>query len=68
MCSIENRHGLCVDLLSAPATGTVEWDTVPAILRRQDREGIRPTPVGAQGLSLPELLRVSRLRPLLMTA
>ena len=27
-----------------------------------------PTTVGAQGLSLPELLRVSRLPPLLMTA
>ena len=36
MCS-ENRHGLCVDLLLAPATGTAERDTALAILRCQAR-------------------------------
>jgi transposase len=36
---MENRHGRCVDLQIAPATGTAERDTA--------RRGIRPTPVGA---------------------
>ena len=34
---MENRHGLCVDLLLAPATGTAERDTMLAMLRRQAR-------------------------------
>ena len=39
---MENRHGLCVDLQIAPATGTAERDTALAMLRRQARRGIRP--------------------------
>lgn len=34
---MENRYGLRVDLLLAPATGTAEQDTVLAMLRRQAR-------------------------------
>lgn len=43
---MENRHGLCVDLQIAPATGRAERDMALAMLRRQARRGIRPTTVG----------------------
>lgn len=44
---MENRHGLCVDLQVAPATGTAERNTALAMLRRQARRRIRPTTLGA---------------------
>ena len=44
---MENRHGLCVDLQIASATGTAERDTALRMLRRQARRGIRPTTLGA---------------------
>ena len=43
---MENRHGLCVDLEVALATGTAERETALAMLRRQARRGIRPGTVG----------------------
>ncbi len=44
---MEHRHGLCVDLPSAPATGTAERDMALVMLRRQARRGIRPRTLGA---------------------
>jgi hypothetical protein len=44
---MENRHGLCVDLQIAAATGKAERDTALRMLRRQARRGIRPTTMGA---------------------
>lgn len=43
---MENRHGLCVDLQIAPATGTAERDTARAMLRRQARRGVRLRTLG----------------------
>ena len=60
---MENRHGLCVDLQIAPATGTAERDTALAMLRRQARRGIRPTTVGAdKGYHTKDFVRRLRRR------
>ena len=60
---MENRHGLCVDLQIAPATGTAERDTALAMLRRQARRGIRPTTVGAdKGYHCRDFVRRLRQR------
>lgn len=64
---LENRHGVCVDLAVAPATGTAERDTTRAILRRQAHRGIRPRPLGADKGSpcrdFVRRLRRRRIRP-----
>lgn len=52
---MENRHGLCVDLQIAPATGTAERDTALAMLRRQARRGIRPHLACIRGRRTPGL-------------
>jgi transposase len=44
---MENRHGLCVDLQMAAATGPAERDTALRMLRRQARRRIRPRTLGA---------------------
>lgn len=60
---MENRHGLCVDLQIAKATGTAERDTALAMLRRQARRGIRPTTVGAdKGYHCRDFVRRLRRR------
>ena len=60
---MENRHGLCVDLQIAPATGTAERETALAMLRRQARRGIRPTTVGAdKGYHCQDFVRRLRRR------
>lgn len=60
---MENRHGLCVDLQVAPATGTAERDMALAMLRRQARRGIRPTTVGAdKGYHCRDFVRRLRRR------
>lgn len=60
---MENRHGLCVDLQIAPATGTAERDTALRILRRQARRGHRPRTLGAdKGYHCRELVRALRRR------
>lgn len=62
---MENRHGLCVDLQIAPATGTAERDTALAMLRRQARRGFRPTTVGAdKGYHCRDFVRQLRQRGL----
>lgn len=64
---MENRHGLCVDLQIAPATGTAERDTAVHMLRRQARRGIRPRTLGAdKGYHCRDFvrrLRRRRIRP-----
>lgn len=64
---MENRHGVCVDLQIAPATGTAERETALAMLRRQARRGIRPGPLGADkgyhGRDFVRKLRRRRIRP-----
>ncbi len=64
---MENRHGLCVDLQIAPATGTAERDMALALLRRQARRGIRPRTLGAdKGYHCRDFvrrLRQRRIRP-----
>ncbi len=64
---MENRHGLCVDLQIAPATGTAERETALAMLRRQARRGIRPCTLGAdKGYHCRDFvrwLRRRRMRP-----
>jgi transposase len=60
---MENRHGLCVDLQIAPATGMAERDTALAMLRRQARRGIRPTTLGAdKGYHCRDFVRHLRRR------
>lgn len=60
---MENRHGLCVDLQIAPATGTAERDTALAMLRRQARRGIRPCTLGAdKGYHCRDFVRRLRRR------
>jgi hypothetical protein len=44
---MEHRHGLCIDLQVAPATGTAEREVALAMLRRQARRGIRPRTLAA---------------------
>jgi transposase len=64
---MENRHGLCVDLQSAPATGTAERERALAMLRRPARRGIRPRTLGAdKGYHCRDFvrrLRHRRIRP-----
>jgi transposase len=43
---MENRHGLCVDILVTRATGTAEPEAALAMLRRQRTNGIRPRTLG----------------------
>jgi IS5 family transposase len=60
---MENRHGLCVDLQIAAATGTAERDAALAMLRRQARRGIRPRTLGAdKGYHCREFVRQLRRR------
>ncbi|MBX3439415.1 MAG: IS5 family transposase [Planctomycetaceae bacterium] len=60
---MENRHGLCVDLQIAPATGTAERETALTMLRRQARRGIRPTTLGAdKGYHCRDFVRRLRQR------
>jgi hypothetical protein len=64
---MEHRHGLCVDLQIAPATGTAERDTAGSMLRRQARRGICPRTLaadtGAHGRAFVRWLRRRRIRP-----
>lgn len=60
---MENRHGLCVDLQIAAATGTAERDTALTMLHRQARRGLRPTTLGAdKGYHCREFVRRLRRR------
>src|SRR5579883_710319 len=60
---MENRHGLCVDLQIAPATGTAERETALAMLRRHARRGIRPRTLGAdKGYHCRDFVRQLRRR------
>ncbi len=43
---MENRHGLCVDILVTRATGTAEPEAALAMIRRQRANGIRPRTLG----------------------
>jgi transposase len=43
---MENRHGLCVDILVTRATGTAEREAALTMIRRQRRNGIPPRTVG----------------------
>jgi transposase len=43
---MENRHGLCVDILVTRATGTAEREAALTMVRRQRRNGIRPRTLG----------------------
>jgi transposase len=44
---MENRHGLCVDLSVATATGEAEWDEGLRMVRRQQAAGRRVRTLGA---------------------
>ena len=44
---MENRHGLCVDILVTRATGTAEPEAALTMIRRQRANGIRPRTLGA---------------------
>lgn len=44
---MENRHGLLVDLLITPASGTAERDAVPRLLDGAFARGFRPRTLGA---------------------
>jgi len=44
---MENRHGLCVDVLVTRATGTAEREAALTMLRRQRGNGLRPRTLGA---------------------
>jgi len=60
---MENRHGRCVDLQIAPATGTAEREMALVMLRRQARRGIRPTTLGAdKGYHCRDFVRRLRRR------
>lgn len=60
---MENRHGLCVDVQIAPATGTAEREIAQAMLRRQARRGIRPRTLGAdKGYHCRTFVRALRRR------
>lgn len=43
---MENRHGLCVDILVTQATGTAEREAALTMVRRQRANGIQPQTVG----------------------
>jgi hypothetical protein len=64
---MEHRHGLCVDLQIAPATGTAERDPAGSLRRRQARRGIRPRTLaadtGAHGRAFVRGVRRRRIRP-----
>jgi transposase len=64
---MEHRHGLCVDLPSAPATGTAERDTAGSMRRRQARRGMRPRTLAADKgyhcRAFVRWLRRRRIRP-----
>ena len=64
---MEHRHGLCVDLQIAPATGTAEREVALAMLRRQARRGIRPRTLAADKgyhcRDFVQQLRTRRIRP-----
>jgi transposase len=63
----EHRHGLCVDLQIAPATGTAERDVALAMLRRQARRGIRPQTLAADkgyhSRDFVQQVRARQIRP-----
>ena len=60
---MENRHGLCVEVQIAPATGTVEREMALAMLRRQARRGLRPRTRGAdKGYHCTDFVRQLRRR------
>ena len=60
---MENRHGLCVDLQIAPATGTAEREAALAMLERQARRRVRPRTVGAdKGYHCRDFVRRLRQR------
>jgi transposase len=44
---MENRHGLCVDLSVAAATGDAEWEEALRLVRRQQAAGRRVRTLGA---------------------
>lgn len=44
---MENRNGLCVDVLVNQASGTAEWDGALEMLDRQQANGVTPTTLGA---------------------
>lgn len=44
---MENRHGLCVDILVNAPNGSSEWDGALAMLDRQIAKGVRPKTLGA---------------------
>lgn len=44
---MENRHGLCVDLSVAPATGAAEWEEGLRLVQRQQAAGRRVRTLGA---------------------
>jgi IS5 family transposase len=44
---MENRHGLLVDFVVTPATGTAERDAVPRLLDGARERGFRPRTLGA---------------------
>lgn len=44
---MENRHGLCVDILVTRATGTAEREAALTMVRRQRANGFRPQTLGA---------------------
>src|SRR2546427_4792811 len=43
---MENRHGLCVDIVVTRATGTAEPEAALTMIRRQRATGIRPRTLG----------------------
>ena len=44
---MENRHGLLIDVVVTPATGTAERDAVPTLLDEARKRGFRPRTLGA---------------------
>ena len=44
---MENRNGLCTDVVVTPAGGTAEWDGALLMLDRQMKAGLRPQTLGA---------------------
>src|SRR5262249_5281271 len=44
---MENRHGLCVDVSVARATGTAEREEALRMVRRQRAHGVQPKTLGA---------------------
>ncbi len=64
---MENRHGLCVELRLAPATGTAERDAAEWMLDRQIHQGVAPTSLGADkgyhATAFVQGLRARHIRP-----